>query len=313
MADFDVLIIGGGPGGLTAGIYTGRALVNTGLIERMMSGGQMNTTEWIDNYPGFENGISGFDLSQQMEKQAKRFDVNVINGMVTDVDFSSSPMKVIVGDETHTAKSVIISTGSDPKMIGVKGEAEFRGRGVSYCGTCDAPFFKEKDVFVVGGGSTSMQESLHIAKFAKSVKLISRRPRIEELKGEKILLNKIFDNDKIELVLHKKLIEIVGDKKVNSVIIEDIGDGTRETLMVDGVFVFIGEKPNTELFKDKIDLSEGGGILTNARMETSLPGVIAIGDVRETELRQISTAIGDGAIGAKSAIRYIESLESDKG
>ncbi|MBN2414451.1 thioredoxin-disulfide reductase [bacterium] len=310
MADYDVLIIGGGPGGLTAGIYTGRALVKTGLVEKMMCGGQMGTTEWIDNYPGFENGVAGFELSQQMEKQARRFGVDINTGTVTAVDLTSNPKKITAGDTTYEANAVIISTGSNPRMLGIPGEAAFRGRGVSYCGTCDAPFFKDKDVLVVGGGSTSMQESLHIAKFAKSVKLISRRPRLEELKGEKILLKRVLDHEKIELLLHKKLVDISGEQKVTGGVIEDIGSGERESWTFDGVFIFIGEEPNSALFRGQLELNENGAIITNERMETSVPGVIAVGDVRDTVMRQISVAIGDGAIGAHSAIDFVESLES---
>lgn len=309
MNDYDIMIIGGGPGGLTAGIYTGRALVKTALVERMMAGGQMGTTEWIDNYPGFENGVEGFELSQQMEKQARRFGVDILTASVTGVDLQSNPKTITAGERTLQAGAVIISTGSLPKMLNVPGEAAFKGRGISYCGTCDAPFFKDKDVVVVGGGSTSMQESLHIAKFARRVRLISRRPRIEELKGEKILLQKILDHDTIELILHKKIVEISGDLKVSGGVIENIADGTRESWKFDGLFVFIGENPNSELFTGQLELTDKGEVVTNEKMETSVAGVFAVGDVRNTPVRQIATAVGDGAVAAQSAIHYIEDLK----
>jgi thioredoxin reductase (NADPH) len=311
MKEFDVLIAGAGPGGLTAGIYLGRALLKVGIIDRMMPGGQIGTTDWVDNYPGFEDGISGLDLAGKMEKQAKRFGAEFLMANIDSMEIEGTVKKLKAGEDVYTAKAVMINTGTDPQLLGIPGEKEFKGRGVSYCGTCDAPFFKDKKVIVVGGGSTSMQESLHIAKFARSVTLISRRPRIEELKAEKILVKKVLDHPSIHLELHKRLKEIKGNQKITGAAVEHIGSGKIEQVDADGIFIFIGWNPNTQFLKGKLDLDETGFVLTNEKMETSLKGVFAIGDVRKKDVRQIVTAVGDGAVGAQSVIHYIEGLEND--
>ena len=308
MEVYDVLILGGGPAGLTAAIYTSRALLKVGLIEKMMTGGQMMTTDWIDNYPGFVDGIGGFDLSQQMEKQAKRFGLEVISGTIESVDLDASPKVVQTSSGTFYGKAVIVSTGTEPRMLGIPGEKEYKGRGVSYCGTCDAPFFKDKDIIVVGGGSTSFQEALHLAKFAKSIKLISRRPRIEELKGERILIDKVQNTPNIELLMHRRLLEIKGEMKVTSAVVEHIGTGETQEVKLDGVFVFIGVEPNTAYLEGKLPLSDDGAIVTDVNMETGVPGVFAVGDIRDKAVRQIATAVGDGAIAAHFAQHYIEHL-----
>ncbi len=313
MADYDIFIIGGGPGGLTAALYSGRALVRTALIDKMIPGGQMVTTDWIENYPGFDEGVSGAELGQRMEKQARRFGVKFLSGTVTDADLQSNPKKIFTGDKQYTATSVIVSTGTDPRMLNVPGEKEYRGKGVSYCGTCDAPFFKDKDVLVVGGGSTSMQESLHLAKFARSVRLLSRRPRIEELKSERILIQKVQDHPKISLELHKRVLEIKGEQKVNSVVIENLATGEIQTNPIDGVFIFIGVIPNTAFLHGKIKLSEMNEIVTDEEMCSSIRGVFAVGDVRQKSVRQISTAVGDGSIASLSAIHYVEHAKAIEG
>ena len=308
MEVYDVLILGGGPAGLTAAIYASRALLKVGMIEKMMSGGQMMTTDWIDNYPGFADGIGGFDLSQQMEKQAKRFGMEMISGTVESVDLEASPKAVHTSSGTFYGKTLILSTGTEPRMLGIPGEKEYKGRGVSYCGTCDAPFFKDKDIIVVGGGSTSFQEALHLAKFAKSIKLISRRPRIEELKGERILIDKVQSAPNIELLMHRRLLEIKGEMKVTSAVVEHIGTGETEEVKLDGVFVFIGVEPNTAFLEGKLPLSDDGAIVTDADMQTGVAGVYAVGDIRDKAVRQIATAVGDGAIAAHFAQHHIEHL-----
>ncbi|MCK5145880.1 thioredoxin-disulfide reductase [bacterium] len=308
MKTFDLLVLGGGPGGMTAALYASRALFKVAVIEKMMFGGQMMTTDWIDNYPGFENGVSGFDLSQQMEKQALRFGTEIINGTIEEVDLESTPKVVRTSTEEYYAKSIIISTGTEPRMLGIPGEKEYKGRGVSYCGTCDAPFFKDKDIIVVGGGSTSMQEALHLAKFAKSIKLIVRRPVVEELKAERILIDKVQHADNIELMLHRRLVEVQGAMKVTGVVVEHIGTGDKETISLDGVFVFIGVEPNTDFLKDSLKLSDDRAVITNVDMETGLKGVYAVGDVRDKAVRQIASAVGDGAVAAHFVQHYIEKL-----
>ena len=307
---YDVLILGGGPAGLTAGIYASRALLKTAMIEKMMPGGQMMTTDWVDNYPGFEEGVSGFELSQRMEKQAKRFGMEMISGTVTDVDLESMPKIVKTATGEYRAKSVIISTGTEPRMLGVPGEKEFKGRGVSYCGTCDAPFFKDKDIVVVGGGSTSMQEALHLAKFAKSIKLLSRRPRLEELKGERILIERVQQAENIDLILNRRLLEVKGEMKVTGAVVEHIDTGDSEEISVDGVFIFIGVEPNTGFLEGRVNMASDRSIITNDLMETGTGGVFAVGDVRDKAVRQIATAIGDGTIAAQFAQHYVEDLEA---
>jgi len=313
MAIYDVLILGGGPAGLTAGLYTSRALLKVAMIEKMMPGGQMMTTDWVDNYPGFENGISGFELSQQMEKQAKRFGMEMISGTVQEVDLEANPKVVKTATGEYHAKTVILSTGTEPRMLGVPGEKEFKGRGVSYCGTCDAPFFKDKDIVVIGGGSTSMQEALHLAKFAKSIKLLSRRPRLEELKGERILIERVQQAENIDLVLNRRLLEVKGEMKVTEAVVEHIDTGESESLAVDGVFVFIGVEPNTGFLEGKVKMADDRSILTDEMMGTGTDGVYAVGDVRDKAVRQIATAIGDGAIAAQFAQHHIEHLDAIEG
>jgi len=313
MAIYDVLILGGGPAGLTAGLYTSRALLKVAMIEKMMPGGQMMTTDWVDNYPGFENGISGFELSQQMEKQAKRFGMEMISGTVQEVDLEANPKVVKTATGEYYAKTVILSTGTEPRMLGVPGEKEFKGRGVSYCGTCDAPFFKDKDIVVIGGGSTSMQEALHLAKFAKSIKLLSRRPRLEELKGERILIERVQQAENIDLVLNRRLLEVKGEMKVTEAVVEHIDTGESESLAVDGVFVFIGVEPNTGFLEGKVKMADDRSILTDEMMGTGTDGVYAVGDVRDKAVRQIATAIGDGAIAAQFAQHHIEHLDAIEG
>lgn len=306
MEIFDVLILGGGPAGLTSGIYCSRAMLKTAMIEMLMPGGQIANPLQIDNYPGFKEGIQGVDLAEQMEKQARRFGLEIFTGTVKDIDLDSEIKVVKTSGKEYKAKTLIISTGSFPKKINVPGELDFTGRGVSYCGTCDAPFFRDKDVIVIGGGSTSMQESLHLAKFASSVTLFSRRKTIKELKSERILIEKVRDNPLIDLQLHHKLLSINGEKKVQSVILEYIQTKEKKEINIEGVFIFVGTKANTKFLKQKLETADNGAIITNEKMETSVKGVFAAGDVREKMFYQIATAVGDGANAAFSAQHFIE-------
>ncbi|RKY75683.1 thioredoxin-disulfide reductase [candidate division KSB1 bacterium] len=309
MTDYDLLILGGGPAGLTAGIYAGRALLKVAMLEKLVPGGQVAQTDWIENYPGFEDGVAGFDLVQKMDKQARRFGLEVMSAEVTDVDFSGAVKKVITGTKEYTAKAVIVTTGTDPKLLGIPGEKEFKGKGVSYCGTCDAPFFKDRDVIVVGGGSTSVQEALYLTKFAKSVKLISRRETMKELKAERILIDRALKEPKLEFVMHHRLTSINGNNKIESVTLEYIKTGEKREQKIDGVFIFIGYDPNTGFLKGKIDLDDWGYIKTDENMETSAKGVYAAGDVRAKNVKQITTAVGEGTVAAEHAIKLVESQE----
>jgi len=309
MTDYDILILGGGPAGLTAGIYAGRAMMNVAMLEKFVPGGQVGQTDWVENYPGFDEGISGFDLVQKMEKQAKRFGLNIINSEVKDVDFTGPDKTVHAGGKEYHAKAVIITTGTEPRLLGIPGEKEFKGKGVSYCGTCDAPFFKEKDVVVVGGGSTSFQEALYIAKFARSVKLLSRRETMKELKAEKILIDRVLNEPKIELIMHHRLTAINGDSKISSVVMEYIKTGEKKEEQVDGVFIFIGYLPNTQFLQGAVDFDDSGYIKTDENMETSAKGVYAAGDVRAKNIKQITTSVGEGTVAAEHAIKLVESMD----
>ncbi|MBN2201363.1 thioredoxin-disulfide reductase [bacterium] len=305
MSVYDLIVIGGGPAGLTAGLYASRAQMKTLVLERMMTGGQAASTEWIENYPGFEQGVSGAELASKMEAQARRFGLEIATAAVTDVRTDEKPMSVVTDGGEILARSLIIATGSDPKKLNVPGEAEFRGKGVSYCATCDGPFFKEKDVVTVGGGSSGVQESLYLTRFVKSIRLVEFTDR---LNAEKILQQRARENGKISVFLSHRVISINGAKKVESVTVENRADGTRSDFRADGVFIWVGLKPNSEFLNGRLPLDAIGGILTDADMATNIPGVFAAGDVRAKTVRQVSTAVGDATIAAESALHYVESV-----
>jgi thioredoxin reductase (NADPH) len=304
MSGYDLIVIGGGPAGLTAGLYASRSQMKTLLLERMMTGGQAASTEWIENYPGFEQGISGAELASKMEAQARRFGLEVANAAVTELFPDERPMRVVTDGGEHLARSIIIATGSDPKKLNVPGEAEFRGKGVSYCATCDGPFFRDKDVVTVGGGSSGVQESLYLTRFVKSIRLVEFTDR---LNAEKILQQRARENEKISFFLSHRIVSINGTKKVESVSVENRADGTRSDFRADGVFIWVGLKPNTEFLNGCLPLDAIGGVLTDADMATKLPGVFAAGDVRSKTVRQVSTAVGDATLAAESALHYVES------
>lgn len=305
MSVYDLIVIGGGPAGLTAGLYASRAQMKTLLFERMMTGGQAASTEWIENYPGFEQGISGAELASKMEAQARRFGLEVATASVTDVRTDEKPMAVVTDSGEFKTRSLIVASGSDPKKLNVPGEAEFRGKGVSYCATCDGPFFKEKDVVTVGGGSSGVQESLYLTRFVKSIRLVEFTDR---LNAEKILQQRARENGKISVFLGHRVVFINGAKKVESVTVENRADGSRSDFKADGVFIWVGLKPNSEFLNGRLPLDAIGGILTDADMATKIPGVFAAGDVRAKTVRQVSTAVGDATIAAESALHYVESF-----
>lgn len=305
----DLIIIGGGPAGLTAAIYACRAQLKVVLIEQMMPGGQVATTEWVENYPGFENGVSGYDLMQHMEKQARQFGLEIVSGSIEKVRFQQGVKEITAGGRIYNAKAIIIATGSHPRTVGVPGEDKFRGRGVSYCATCDGPFFKDKDIVVVGGGSSGLQESLYLTRFVRSIELIEV---LDHLNAEKILQKRASENDKISIHLKHALVSINGDQKVTSVRVKDHKTGKEREIKADGVFVWVGQSPNTKFLKDVIELDRWGFIPTSTKMETSVPGVYAAGDVRVKDVRQIVTAVSDGAVAAEMALKYIEAMENNE-
>ncbi len=305
-ADFDLVIIGGGPAALTAGLYAARAMLNVLLVEKAAPGGQVSTTDWIENYPGFPQGLSGADLIQNITQQAKRFDVNIEINEVISIDCSENVKKVRLADRTITAYTIIIATGASPRKLGVPGEDRFYGKGVSFCATCDGPFYRDRVVAAIGGGNTAVQESLFLTKFASKVYLIHRR---DELRATKILQERAFANDKIEIVWDSVVTSINGGlTNVESITIKNIKTEATKELLVDGCFIWVGIHPNTEFLGGWVELDESGFVIVDSNMETSLPGVFAAGDVRNTPLRQIATAVGDAAIAAFSAEHYIENL-----
>jgi thioredoxin reductase (NADPH) len=304
--DYDLVIIGGGPAGLTAGLYAARARINTVMLEKVVPGGQVITTDWIENYPGFPEGVTGGDLVAKLTEQAKRFELKIENGNVMSLDFSGDVKKIELSDGTITTKTVIIATGASPRKLGVPGEERFIGKGVSFCGTCDAPFFKDRVVAAVGGGDTAVQESLYLTKFAKKVYLIHRR---DKLRATKILQERALANDKIEIVWDSEVTGIEGGlMNVEKVALKNVKTNETGKLDVDGCFIWVGIEPNTEFVKEAVKVDASGFIVTDMNMETSVPGVFAIGDVRNTPLRQIVTAAGDGAIAAFSAEHYIDTI-----
>ena len=305
-ADYDLVIIGGGPAGLTAGIYASRARLNVLLLEKVAPGGQVLVSDWIENYPGFPEGCSGYDLVTKMVEQAKNFGLNIETSEVLSLDLSEAVKKIELNDKTITTLSIIIATGASPRKLGVPGEDMFIGKGVSFCATCDGPFFKNSIVAAVGGGDTAVQESLFLTKFAKKVYLIHRR---DELRATKILQERAIANDKIEFVWDSVVTGIGGGlTNVEKISVKNVKTGEEKEIPVSGCFIWVGILPNTSFLKDTLKVDESGFIIAGHNMETSVPGVFAVGDVRNTPLRQIVTAVGDAAIAAVSAEHYIENI-----
>ena len=301
--DYDLVIIGGGPAGLTAGLYAARARLNVILIEKIVPGGQVLTSDWIENYPGFPEGISGPDLIQKMTEQVKKFDLNIESNEVISLDLSEPVNKIKLSDRTITSHTIIIATGASPKKLGIPGEDIFFGRGLSTCATCDAPFFKDKIVAAVGGGDTAVQESIFLTKFAKKVYLIHRR---DQLRATRILQERAFANDKIEFIWDSVLTSIDGLTNVEKITVKNVKTGNTKELSVDGCFIWTGILPNTNFLKDEVKVNDYGFIIVDSNMQSSVPGVFAAGDVRSTGLRQIVTAVGDAASAVFSAEHYIE-------
>ncbi len=302
---YDVIIIGGGPAGLSAAVYSSRSRLKTLLIEKAGCGGQIAITDELENYPGFDEGINGFDIAVKMEKQARKFGTEIVYGEVLSLDMQDKLKKVILADQIYMTKTVIIASGAKFKKLNIKGEAEFMGRGVSYCATCDGPFFRNKEIAVIGGGNSALQEALYLTRFAGKVNLIHRR---DEFRAVKILQERVLKDPKINVILSAMVEEIEGSESIEKIRIKNIKNGQTNELSVSGVFIFVGWTPNTKfLTESKIVLNEDGYILTNDEMQTSIPGVFACGDIRKKLLRQVVTAAGDGATASVAAQHYIES------
>jgi len=304
---FDAIIIGGGPAGLTTGIYLSRARMNTLLIEKALPGGQAILTEIVENYPGFPHGIAGPELMQKMEEQAIRFGLKIEYGEVEEVKIKEDKVKIVkINNQEYKALTIILASGAEASKLEVPGEEELRGRGVSYCATCDAPFFKGQKIVVIGGGDTAIEEALYLTKFAREVIIIHRR---ERLRATKILQERVFSNKKINFAWDSVVIKILGKEKVESVLIQNKKTGEEKEISCQGVFVFVGNIPSSKFLKDLVNLDKRGYILTDDNMMTSQEGIYACGDVRKKILRQVVTACGEGATAAFAAQKYIEELK----
>ncbi|MCL7486777.1 MAG: thioredoxin-disulfide reductase [Desulfobulbaceae bacterium] len=306
-ADYQLIIIGGGPAGLTAGLYAARARLRCLLVEKGALGGQVLTTDWIDNYPGFIEGISGFELVEKMTSHAARFELETMIANVSSVDLQEK-IKILhlENGKPLSAQSIIICTGGSPGKLNIPGEKDFTGRGVSYCATCDAPFYKDQEIAVVGGGNTAIQEAVHLAKFARKVTVIHRR---EELRATQIVQEKAFANNKIEFIFNAEVTEIQGGENGVQHLVLAHKDGTESILEVTGIFILIGVDPNNELLPmESLEKDTYGFIVTDTEMRTSLPGVFAAGDIRSKNFRQVVNAAGEGATAELSAEHFLANL-----
>ena len=304
MKGYDLIIAGAGPAGLTAGVYAARARLDVVLYEKMLPGGQVAATDLVENYPGFPKGISGSELMSRIAEQAEKFGLNVESKSVEKICRRGNLCLVKTEDgEEHPSKTVIVATGAEPKSLGVPGEAKFKGRGISYCATCDGPLYQGKKVAVVGGGDSAVEEALFLTRFAEKVYLIHRR---DKLRATQLLQNRTFENKKIEFVWDSVVTEIRGEKSLESAVIKNVKTERLSELGVDGLFVYIGTVPNSDLFEEDIERDNRGFIITDQDMATSIEGVFAAGDVRSKLLYQIATAVGDGATAAFAAEKFIE-------
>ena len=303
---YDVVIIGAGPAGMTAAVYTSRANLSTLMIERGIPGGQMANTEEVENYPGFDH-ILGPELSTKMFEHAKKFGAEYAYGDVTEIIDGEQYKTIISGKKQYKTRAIILSTGAEWKKMGIPGESELGGRGVSYCAVCDGAFFKNKNLIVVGGGDSAVEEGVYLTRFANKVTIVHRR---DQLRAQKILQDRAFANEKIDFIWNSTVKEIhEKDGKVGSVTLVSTVDGTEKVVETDGVFIYIGMVPLTAPFKNLGIVNEAGYIVTNEKMETSVAGIFAAGDVRDKTLRQIVTATGDGSIAAQAVQHYVEELK----
>lgn len=306
---YDVIIIGSGPAGYTAGIYTSRAKLKTLIITGSLPGGQLMTTSEVENYPGFPNGIFGPELMMNMRQQAERFGTTIVDDEVLKVDFKKPPFLTSTHSESYECRAILLCTGASPRKLGVDGEQEFGGRGVSYCATCDGPFFKGQEIAVIGGGDTAIEEATFLTKFGKSVKIIHRR---EFLRASKILQEKAFENSKIQFIWNHVVTKISGNKKIESIDIKDLTTDKSQNLVVGGLFVAIGHEPNTLIFKDQLELDDKGYVVLKENTRTSVEGVFAAGDVHDYRYRQAVTAAGFGCMAALDVEKWLSEKKFHK-
>jgi thioredoxin reductase (NADPH) len=300
---WDVAIIGSGPASLTAAVYTTRGAASTLILGGEKWGGQLMLTTEVDNYPGFPQGIQGPELMQNMRKQAERFGAEFIEKNVEAVDFNKSPFKLTAGGQEYLAKTVIIATGAETKWLGVPGEDKFRGRGISSCAPCDAPFFKNKKVVVIGGGDSVMEESLVLTKYATSITIVHRR---NEFRASKAMQEKVLSNPKIKVLWDTEVVEFKGNQQLGKVVLKNNKTNKTSELVIDGAFVAIGHSPSAQIFKGSIELDEKGYIVVRDHIKTSIPGVFVAGDVHDYHYRQAITAAGFGCMAGMDTLKYLE-------
>lgn len=300
---YELVIVGGGPAGLTSGIYAARARLKTVLLEKMpLPGGLAATTDLIENYPGYPEGVSGQELSKRMTDQAKEFGLTIVNDEVVSVDVKDKYKVINAGTSRYFAKAVIVASGTEPKKLNIPGELRLRGRGVSYCATCDGPIFRDKDVAVIGTGNSGLQEGLFLSRYVRSISFIEILPYIT---GETILQERLKKQQHIKFYLSHRATEIKGEGSVESVMLTDLSSQKELPLNVRGVFIYAGLDPSTKWIDSEVELDENGYVVTNGELQTSVEGVFAAGDVRKKVCRQVATAVGDGALAAYMVERYL--------
>ncbi len=301
---YDVAVIGGGPAGYTAALYCARSGLTVAVLEKLSAGGQMATTDWVENYPGFDEGINGFELAQQMERQARRFGAESIYGEVTEAELSVSPKRMVSSEGVITADAVILATGAYPRELGLPDEGALRGRGVAYCATCDGMFYKGKTVVVAGGGNTAVEDALYLSKLCRKVYLVHRRDRLRAPASSRQTL----EGNGVEILWNTRITGLRREKTLTGVELEDVASGARRELACDGLFVAVGRVPDTALFAGQVEMDGAGYLKADESTRTSVPGVFAAGDVRTKAVRQVVTAAADGAVAAHFAEEYLLAL-----
>ena len=299
---YDMIVVGGGPGGYTAALYAARSGLDVLVLEKLSAGGQMALTETIENYPGFAEGVGGFELAEIMQRQAERFGAKSEYAEVEKMELSASPKVLHTSAGTFYAKTVVLATGANPRKLGVAGEDELVGRGVAYCASCDGMFYKDKTVVVVGGGNTAAEDALILSRIAKKVILVHRR---DTLRATKVYHQPLIQTENVEFRWNSVITELLHDEKLTGVRLENVKTGEQELLPCDGVFVSVGRVPVTELVQGQLELDAGGYVVTDETTATSIPGVYAVGDVRTKQLRQVVTAVADGAVAVHQAEQYL--------
>ena len=302
---WDVVIIGGGPAGYSAALYSVRAGLNVLVLEMLTPGGQLATTSKIDNYPGFEDGIGGFELAQQMQLQAEHFGVQTMYAGAEKLELTVSPKLIHTSEGTIKAHTVMLATGASPRHMGLEAEERLQGLGVTYCATCDGMFYRGKTVAVAGGGNSAAEDALVLSKLCKKVYVVHRRDTLRASKSSWGPLNAA---ENIEFLWNNKIVDLEGSEKLSAMVLESTQDGSKQTIPIDGLFVAIGRKPSTELIQGQVDLDEYGYIIADETTRTNIPGVYAVGDVRQKPLRQVVTAVADGAVASKYAEEYLNEL-----